>query len=113
MEIRQTTIGNVSVVRLSGRFDSAAVPLFKKEVQVPDGDHAAKFVIEMAEVGYVDSGGLGSLVALLRQAKKNDGDVKISVIPAKIQYVFELTKINRIFDIYDNTEVAISSFASN
>lgn len=109
MNITKHTTNNIAVITLQGRFDSAAVGQFKKSIQhdslPPD------YVIEMKGVDFIDSGGLGCLVSLLRQAQKRKGAVKIAEIPQKIFYTFELTRMNRIFDMYDDTSKALNSFA--
>lgn len=112
MRIKTTNHNNITVIAPSGRFDAKAATTFKESTKHLSSNNVTNFVIEMAEVNYIDSAGLGSLVSLQRQAEKNDGNVKIAIVPPKIQYAFEVTKLYRIFEIYDDTRVAINSFAS-
>jgi anti-sigma B factor antagonist len=111
MTITKNITNDIAVIALQGRFDSAAADQFKKAVQ--HDFQPAHYVIEMEGVNYIDSGGLGCLVSLLRRAQKRSGSVKIARIPSKIFYAFELTRMNRIFDMYDDTGMAVNSFTTN
>lgn len=113
MKIEKTSLDGVTVMNLSGRFDAGAAADFKREAQIFSCKQQAKLVVEMGGVSYIDSGGLGSLVSILRETRNNNGDVKIAVVPDTIHYAFELTRIHRIFEIYDDAAVAAASFSTN
>ena len=66
MEITEQIIGEVSVLKLSGRLDSISAPKLKDRVKACAGNGLIRLVIDMADIDFVDSSGLGSLVACLR-----------------------------------------------
>jgi len=112
MDIQTSTASNSVIVKLDGRFDASVANDFKKTIgDLIDGGQV-NFVIDLADVGYMDSTGLGSLVACLRRVGKEEGEIKLSSPTPKVRKVFELTRTHRIFDIYDDSSVAAQSFAN-
>lgn len=112
MKIDKTEMKGVTVIALGGRFDAGRVGYFKEYTSQLSLAAPAYFVVDMSEVNYIDSGGLGCLVSFLRQVRQNEGDVKVSMLNDKVRNVFELTRLYRIFEIYDHTHVAVSSYSN-
>ena len=69
-----------------------------------------KVVVNLEKSEYVDSSFLGILVAGLKRATMKDGDLKIMGLQPAVKSMFELTRLYRIFDIFDTKEEAINSF---
>jgi anti-sigma B factor antagonist len=69
-----------------------------------------KVIISLEKAEYVDSSFLGILVAGLKRATMKDGDLKIFGLQPVVKSMFELTRLYRIFDIFDTREEAINSF---
>jgi len=113
MKIEMTSSGSVTTIALSGRFDSSVVPEFRQMIDTLPTEQPVNYVIDLAEVQYIDSGGLGCLVAFLRRVRQAGGDIKVATLTDKVRAVFELTRLHRIFEIYDNSTAAERSFASN
>jgi len=67
-------------------------------------------LINMAKVGYVDSSGLATLVEILKKAKANGGRIHLTQLSEKVYSLFEITKLDKLFGIFDNDEEAISKF---
>jgi anti-sigma B factor antagonist len=76
--------------------------------QIDDGMNKVLVNLENAE--YVDSSFLGILVAGLKRATMKDGDLKIMGLQPAVKSMFELTRLYRIFDIFDSKEEALKSF---
>lgn len=68
-------------------------------------------VIDLSTSDFIDSSFLGALVAGLKKATMKSGDLKIVGLQPPVKAMFELTRLYRIFDIFDNQEDAISSFS--
>lgn len=110
MNIQTQQNGNSITITLTGRFDASVAQKFKDTInELLDQDNIL-YVIDLKEVDYMDSGGLGSLVASLRRVREKEGEIKLCSPNSKVRKVFELTRTHRIFDIYDDSSVAAQSF---
>ena len=98
------------VISGKGRADISAVSDFKSEVKKLLGEGDKNFVIDMGEVVFVDSSFLGALVACLRSANKEGGEIKIANLLPHMRSIFELTRLHRLFEICDSVEAAEAGF---
>lgn len=67
-------------------------------------------LVDLSTSDFVDSSFLGALVAGLKKATMKGGDLKIVGLQPPVRAMFELTRLYRIFDIFDNEEEALNSF---
>jgi anti-sigma B factor antagonist len=67
-------------------------------------------VIDLKEVRFVDSSGLGVLVSGFKNASTRQGSIKLSGLQAQVKSMFELTRLHRVFDIYQTVDEALESF---
>jgi anti-sigma B factor antagonist len=67
-------------------------------------------LLNMGEVSYIDSSGLGELVSAYTSAKNQQAEVKLLNLTKKVHDLLQLTKLYTVFDIWDNEASAISSF---
>ncbi len=67
-------------------------------------------IIDLSATEFVDSSFLGTLVAGLKKATMKSGDLKIVGLQQPVRAMFELTRLYRIFDIFENVEDALNSF---
>ena len=111
MHIETKEHGEVALVSLEGRFDASVADSFKAAINGLLAQGSQHYVINFADVAYIDSAGLGSLVASTRRVRENNGDIKIAELSAKLRSIFNLTRLNRLFEVYDERLVAVSSFA--
>lgn len=110
MQITTKKGAKITTLELNGRFDASVVPQFKDFITKLMSEGGTNYVINMEKVSYIDSGGLGSLVSFLRQVRAIEGDIKIASLTDKVRSVFELTRLHRIFEIFDDSEMAVKSF---
>ena len=69
-----------------------------------------RIVLNLSGVTYIDSGGLGTLVALYTSARNNAGSIKLANLTPRVGDLLQVTKLVTIFDVYDSEEKAIDSF---
>jgi anti-sigma B factor antagonist len=69
-----------------------------------------KVVIDLGEVEFVDSSFLGTLVGGLKKTASKNGDLKIVNLKEPVRAMFELTRLYKIFEIFDTVEDALNSF---
>ena len=84
--------------------------MFKDTIKTLLQDGAGEFVVDFQQVDYIDSGGLGSLVSSLRQIRQVEGDIKVSGLTDQVRSVFELTRLHRIFEIFEDNSQAVRSY---
>lgn len=109
VNIRQE--GDVSVVDLSGKITigEGDVVLREKVQDLLDFDHK-KILLNLEKVSYMDSAGIGELVACYKRAKEKEGTVKLLNPSGKVYDLLQLTKLEDVFDTYKNEKEAIASF---
>ena len=71
----------------------------------------SRVLMDMSNITFLDSSGLGALVAMWRRLSSTDGEIKLCRISPSVRTVFEITRIHRVFEIYDDEEEALASFA--
>jgi anti-sigma B factor antagonist len=112
MALNSTTsrIDGVIVVYLSGAIffgeESASLRILVKDLL----NQSRQIVLDLGEVTYIDSGGLGTLVALYASARKIGGDVKLARLGRHANEVLQITKLVTVFEVFDKAEEAIASF---
>ena len=110
MEIIEQKIDDVHILGLSGRLDATCVLQLKEVVLAMIESDKIKILIDMADVDFVDSSGLGTLVSCLRSVSKAGGVFKITTLKEGPKNLFEITRLDRVFDIYDDRGTALNSF---
>ncbi len=83
---------------------------FKEKLLEKIVNETANVVVDLSNVEFVDSSFLGALVAGLKRATMRDGDLKIVGLQPPVRSMFELTRLYRIFEIFETLEEAIDSF---
>jgi len=110
MEIQTIRVGKVVVVAVSGEVDTTSVgdlnAIFDK--LVTGGEQ--NYVIDLARVTFMDSSGLAALARLYKRIRIGNGDVRLCCLRSDMRRIIELTRFDRVFDIFDNREAAVASF---
>jgi len=69
-----------------------------------------RIVLNLSGVTYIDSGGLGTLVALYTTAHNSGGAIKLANLTQRVGDLLQVTKLLTVFDVYDSEEKALDSF---
>lgn len=100
---------NVLVIQChADRLDASNVVEFKALMQTTTAG-AARVVLDLAGVRFVDSSGMGMLVAMLRELGARRCDMHLCHLAPAVRALFELMRMNRVFSIFDRCEDAIQS----
>lgn len=70
----------------------------------------SQIVLNLGRISYIDSGGLGTLVALYTSAQNAGGAVKLANLTQRVDDLLQVTKLLTVFEVYDSEEKAIKSF---
>ncbi len=69
-----------------------------------------RLIVDLAEVSYIDSAGLATLVTLYTSARKQGGDVKLLRLTKRVRGLLQITRLSTVFEIYDTLESAQQAF---
>lgn len=111
--ITVTESGDVTVVRFADRkiVDEAQVNELAAELgRLVDIEKRRALLLNFSGVEFVSSAGLGKLIALDRKLKMAKGRLKMSDMVPEIMSVFEITKLNKVFDIRGSEAEALKAF---
>ena len=115
MSVRMTNseVDGVSVVELDGRIvlgeESNSL---REKLKSLLAEGKKKIVLNMANIKYIDSAGLGTLVAAYLSAKTQGASVRLCHLGNKFHEVLQMTRLLTVFEVYDTEAVAVSSFQS-
>ncbi len=109
IDIHVEDMKRVELVRVRGRIDSSNAAEFDSVLkEVASRKH--NVVLEMSGVEYISSAGLRAIVALLRECKKNRGDVRLANPSERVVEVLALAGLDSLFGVYDSEAAAVGSF---
>ena len=111
LSIKQRQAGDVAVLDLDGQVrmgDSATALRGAIRGLVAGGNK--KILLNLGGVKYVDSGGIGELIANYTTVGRSGGQMKLLNLTDKVQDLLVITKLLTVFDVYDNEAEALSSF---
>ncbi len=102
--------GDVSVVEVDGQLIVGNRQELKQKVldELEKGDR--KFLIDFEKTGYIDSSGLGVLVSLSKKIREQGGELRLANLNDDLKTLFELTKLDTLFQIADTRQRALESF---
>lgn len=111
MNMNTRSVNDVTVVDLSGKITlGEGTAALRHEIRNLLKDGHKKIVLNMAEVSYVDSSGIGELVSAFTTTSNQGGALKLLNLTNKIQELLGITKLLTVFDVHDDEQKALSSF---
>jgi anti-sigma B factor antagonist len=109
VQSRQADNG-VTVVAPTGRLDVAGAPALKDAISEVLKNGPPRVVLDMEGISFVDSTGLGSVIAALKQIRSSQGDLRLAAPNQQVRVVLELTTLDRVFPYYSTVEEALTGF---
>jgi anti-sigma B factor antagonist len=113
MDIKERVVEGVSVLDLSGK-----IVLGEGDGQVRErikdllADGQRKILLNLGDVTYIDSAGLGALISSYTTTKREGGQLKLVNLTKRIQDLLAITKLITVFDTFDEEKDAIASYAT-
>ena len=111
MKLTSERKGSVLVISFAeeGSLEASNVMDFRESVMglLKEGD---KVVLDLGKVNFMDSSGLGAIVALGRSLSRGEGELRLANVTPYVCKIFEFTRLHQAFEIYDTVEEAIASF---
>jgi anti-sigma B factor antagonist len=113
LRITERNVNGVGVLVLEGRIVLGEESnSFRQKVKNLIAAGNKEIVLDLANVSYIDSAGLGTLVAAFHSARSQGGTLKLANLGQKFNEVLQMTKLMTVFDTYSNEGAAIQSFRS-
>ena len=114
MQIEERKIGDVVVLDLKGKVMlGEGDELLKDKVNSLLQQGSKKIVLNLAEVPYIDSAGLGEIVRTFTTVSRQGGSLKLLNLTKRITDLLSITKLLTVFDTFDSESEAVSSFSAS
>jgi anti-sigma B factor antagonist len=106
-------VGDVLVLHLQGPITlGQATQTLRQLLHDTIASGRNKIVLNMAEVYYIDSSGLGELVAASTHAQRQGAKLKLMKLAPRVQDLMQLTKLYQVIDVYPDEDSAVRSFTT-
>jgi anti-sigma B factor antagonist len=107
MNIEKTDLGeSAAVLTLDGRLNMVAAPQLKASIDQTVEAGRARLVVDLSAVPFMDSSGMGALVAGLKKARQASGDLRITGVSPQVATVLALTNLDRVLRSHESVEAA-------
>ena len=110
MEITVKDKDGATVLMLSGRLDLASGTTLKEQVKSQLKKGNTMIHLNLAQVDFINSSGLGALVSIMKEVRMQKGRFTLSNLASYVQEIFEITQLSHIFEIYSTEDEAVSSY---
>ena len=111
MQIKEKIENNIAVLTLKGDFlGEPETTKVKDKIRSLIGDDVKHVIIDLGGVNYVNSSGLGTLISILTTVRNAGGDLRLARIGDKVQNLFVITQLIKVFDTYETVDRALSSY---
>ena len=100
----------IDVIDITGQLDAFTTPDVKAEFKKLTDDRHYKLALNLKQVDYVNSTGIGAVVAVAQQVRRRKGDLKLFGMKADIRKVFDLVGASKILEIFETEQEALNSF---
>lgn len=108
LKIHTKLRGGAVVLEIGGEVDLYSSPQLRKAILTLTRKRAPHIVVDLAKVAYMDSSGVATLVEGLQQMKIYNGRFSLSGMRENVRQVFELTRLDTLFRIYQTSEAALA-----
>jgi anti-sigma B factor antagonist len=105
MTLPTRTHGQVRILELSGRFDAHMAPKVKEWQDRADA--SAYTVVNLRGVSFIDSAALAALVRGMKRCRQQGGDLRLCDMQQPVRIIFEMTKLDKAFTVFDTEDEAI------
>ena len=111
MKIETRTVGDIRILDCRGKITlgEGTMAIRNNVRDILNGD-VKKIILNLADVNYIDSSGIGELVSTYTTVTNNGGQLKLLNLTKKIQELLAITKLLTVFQVFEDEQAAIDSF---
>ena len=102
-------VDGCTVVAVRGEVDLATAPALKNRLLELVADGKTEIVVDLTDTDFLDSTGLGAVVAAYKRVRAHDGHLRLVATSARVKRVFEITNLDRVVPICATVEEACAS----
>lgn len=113
MQTRTRQVGDVIVIEVSGRITLGEGNVMLRDVVRDLADKNKKIILNLGEVNYIDSSGMGELVKTHTTIRNRGGELKLANLSKRVHDLLHLTRLFSVFDIQKDEAGAIASFSKS
>jgi len=99
----------VLIIILSGKMNAITVAELKTLLKKSIEENSIRIVMDLDGVDFIDSSGLSSLITALKGCREKGGYLRLVNIQKQVRHVFELTMLDRVFEMYPSIEAALAT----
>jgi anti-sigma B factor antagonist len=111
MKIETRTIGDIQILDCSGKITlGEGTMTVRNAVRDILKDNGRKIILNLADVNYIDSSGIGELVSTYTTVTSSGGEFKLLNLTKKIHELLQITKLLTVFQVFDNEQEVLASF---
>jgi len=111
MEITPNEHEGYTVLHLKGRLDLNSSSKLKEQIKNYLKEGTIRLILDMNDVDFINSSGLGTLVSILKDVRMVKGRMVLCNLAQYVQEIFEITQLSHIFDMYPTEEEAAASMS--
>lgn len=112
MTIEERLTGDVMILDLKGKLTIGdGDELLKDKINSLVQQGHTKLILNLADVPYIDSGGLGQVVRTFTTVKQHNGSLKLMNVTKRIEDLLAITKLLTVFDVFETEQEALQSFS--
>ena len=113
LKMRNREVNGIVIIDLSGQLTlGEASAAIRDEVRDQTNQGLRKILLNLGNVSYIDSAGLGELTAAYTSVKNRGGELKLLNLTRRVHDLMQITKLYTVFDVHDDEKKAIASFGA-
>jgi anti-sigma B factor antagonist len=111
MKIEKRTVGDIIILDCSGKITlGEGTMTVRNAVRDILKENGKKIILNLADVNYIDSSGIGELVSTYTTVTNSGGQFKLLSLTKKIHELLQITKLLTVFQVFDSEQAALASF---
>lgn len=112
LQIADRTVNGVTILDMQGRLVLDETDLFRRRVEDLIRDNRLRIVLNLKGVTYIDSAGVGMMVAKYLSVRRRGGDLKLLHLSPRSHRVMTITHLLTVFEAFDSEDQAVAAFAA-
>jgi anti-sigma B factor antagonist len=110
MNLSVETLDSVTILKLDGRFDAYEAPQISAWVDNQITPGQCQIIADLSAVSFIDSTALATLVKGMKRCRQHGGDLYICGMVKTVRIIFELTRLDKAFRIFETRSEAVNAF---
>ena len=102
------TKDSVTIISLSGKMNAITVSELKALLKKSIEEGSIRMIVDLSAVDFMDSSGLSALISALKGCREKGGFLRLVNLQAQVRRVFELTLLDRVFEVYASVDAALA-----